>query len=226
MLGKASVKTIFAVITIISVLLCTSCGSKEEPSASVVQTPETTEAPGDNRSERTEAEKEPPVSEPAIPNEPKAEEPPETEQRQETAPPETEQRQETAPPASEESSDVIQKILCAADDTGIYATVITLSDQAADQGVIEMVYDGAAGTPQENSVICTFRIEYEKESSGTFEIKTFYNGEVYQNYHHKENVKVDNTFGAGVRAGNIVVSYTPVGGEPQEVYRASADQFR
>lgn len=132
------------------------------------------------------------------------------------------QPSETAP---ESKSDIIEKITGAADDTGIYAVVITLSDNAADKGVIEMVYYGPKNSPQENSVVNTFRIEYYKEDAGTFEIHTFYDGEVYQNYHHKDKVKVDNTFGAAVRARNVIISYTPDGGETQEIYRADAEQF-
>lgn len=128
-------------------------------------------------------------------------------------------------PNSNQENDLIEKITVAVDETGIYATVITLSDKAADKGVIEMIYGGVKGSPQENSVVNTFRIEYYKEDAGTFEITTFYDGEVYQNLHHQNKVKVNNTFGATVRAGNITVFYTPDGGGKTEIYKADAESF-
>lgn len=92
--------------------------------------------------------------------------------------------------------------------------------------MVELVYKGAVGTPREDSVVCTFRIEYSKGSDGTFEIATFYDGEVYQNQHHATEVKVVNTFDAKLRAGNVVISYTPDGGETQEIFSADANYFR
>ena len=125
---------------------------------------------------------------------------------------------------SASNSDVL-KIDGAADETGIYSVVIRLTDKAADKGTVELVYYGAKGSPQENSIVNTFRIEYYKEASGTYEISTFYDGEVYQNQHHKDNVKVTNTFGAAVRARNVTVSYTPDGGSTQQVFYADAEYF-
>ena len=200
MLKKLSIKKCLLVVVIICMLMCTACGNKQESSI-----PDNTQQNSNTQlvkeSETNDAEKQVPAAE-------------------------QNKSDEQIPPVIEKTSDIIKKIICATDDEGIYSTVITLSDAAADKGVVEMVYSGASGTPQENSVVCTFRIEYYKESAGTFEINTFYNGDVYQNYHHKENVKVDNTFNAGVRAGSIVISYTPDGGETQEIYSATAEQFR
>ena len=119
----------------------------------------------------------------------------------------------------------IAKINGGADEVGIYSVVVRLTDQAADKGVVEMVYYGAKGSPQENSIVNTFRIEYYKEEAGTFEIYTFSNGEVYQNQHHKEEVKVVNTFDATLRAGKVIITYTPDGGDPQEIFSADADYF-
>ena len=130
---------------------------------------------------------------------------------------------ETTPPAPKSE---IAKINGGADDVGIYSVVVRLTDQAADKGVIEMVYCGSKDSPQENSIVNTFRIEYYKETSGTFEISTFFNGEVYQNYHHKDEVKVTNTFDATLRAGNVTITYTPDGGETEEIFKADADYFR
>ena len=122
-------------------------------------------------------------------------------------------------------SSVIAKINGGADEVGIYSIVIRLTDAAADKGTVEMVYYGSKGSPQENSIVNTFRIEYYKESAGTFEIQTFYDGEIYQNQHHKDEVKVVNTFGATLRAGKVIISYTPDGGETQEIFSADAAYF-
>lgn len=127
--------------------------------------------------------------------------------------------------ADDNDSNVFKKVVGASDDGGIYGIVVTLSDKAADKGVIEMIYYGAKGTPQENSIVNTFRIEYYKEEAGTYEIHTFYDGEVNLNYHHQTEVKVNNTFGADTRAGNVTIYYTPDGGETMEVYKADAEDF-
>lgn len=127
---------------------------------------------------------------------------------------------------TEKPKNTVAKINGGADDVGIYAIVVRLTDQAADKGKVELVYQGAKGSPQENSVVNTFVIEYYKEDAGTFEIKTFFDGEVYLNQHHKDEVKVTNEFGANLRAGNVTITYTPDGGETQEIFRADADYFR
>ncbi len=132
---------------------------------------------------------------------------------------------EPSPVPSEAPSSEIAKINGGADEVGIYSIVLKLTDQAADKGVVEMVYYGAKGSPQEDSIVNTFRIEYYKESEGTFEIQTFYDGEVYQNLHHKDEVKVVNTFNATLRAGNVIISYTPDGGDTQEIFSADAEYF-
>lgn len=130
---------------------------------------------------------------------------------------------QATPSASQDKP--VAKINGGADEGGIYSVVVRLTDRAADKGVVEMVYHGAKGSPQENSIVNTFRIEYYKEEAGTYEIRTYYNGEVYQNQHHKDEVKVVNTFGATLRAGDVIISYTPDGGETQEIFRADADYF-
>lgn len=200
MLKKFSIRRLFVVVTIICMLMCTSCGNKQESSISD-DVPQKNETQVVKETETNDAEKQTPNAEP-IKNE------------------------DPVSPVTENTSDIIKKIICAVDDKGIYSTVITLSDAAADKGVVEMVYNGAPGTPQENSVVNTFRIEYYKDDAGTFEIQTFSNGEVYQNQHQKEEVKVTNTFDASLRAGNVSIMYTPDGGETQEIFRADADYFR
>lgn len=133
---------------------------------------------------------------------------------------------DTSATSPETPDNAVAKISGGADEVGIYSVVVQLTEQAADKGVIEMVYYGSKGSPQENSVVNTFRIEYYKEPAGTFEIQTFYDGEVYQNLHHKDEVKVVNTFSATLRAGNVTVSYTPDGGDTQEIFKADAEYFR
>ncbi len=135
---------------------------------------------------------------------------------------------ETESPASpspdQSMNDVIEKITGAADEGGIYTIIITLSDKAAEKGTIEMVYYGEKGSPQENSVVNTFRIEYEK-TDGLFEIHTFSDGKVYMNQHKQSKVKVNNTFSAALRAGNVIIYYAPDGEQAQKIYRADAEQF-
>ena len=133
---------------------------------------------------------------------------------------------DTVQTTPEANNSVFKKITGAADETGIYAIVITLSDKAAAKGKVEMVYMGAKGSAQENDVVNTFRIEYEKQSDGTFEVQTFFNGEVYLNYHKQTEVKVINEFGANIRARNVTVTYTSDDGTATEVYTADAEQYR
>ena len=139
---------------------------------------------------------------------------------------ESEEESEASETSADDPSAEIAKINGGADDVGIYSVVVRLTDKAADKGTVELVYHGAKGSPQENSIVNTFRIEYYKEASGTFEISTFFNGEIYQNQHHKDEVKVTNTFDATLRAGDVTITYTPDGGEPLEIFKADADYFR
>ena len=139
---------------------------------------------------------------------------------------ESEEESEASETSADDPSTEIAKINGGADDVGIYSVVVRLTDKAADKGTVELVYHGAKGSPQENSIVNTFRIEYYKEASGTFEISTFFNGEIYQNQHHKDEVKVTNTFDATLRAGDVTITYTPDGGEEQEIFKADADYFR
>ena len=139
---------------------------------------------------------------------------------------ESEEESEASETSADNPSTEIVKINGGADDVGIYSVVVRLTDKAADKGTVELVYHGAKGSPQENSIVNTFRIEYYKEASGTFEISTFFNGETYQNYYHKDEVKVTNTFDATLRAGDVTITYTPDGGEEREIFKADADYFR
>lgn len=123
-------------------------------------------------------------------------------------------------------SEIIKTLSGGADEVGIYSIAILLSNKTADKGTVEMVYHGAKGSPQENSIVNTFRIEYEKTPQGTYEVHTFFNGEVYQNLHGKSEVKVTNTFDATLRAGDVTITYTPEDGSPTVIFSADADYFR
>ena len=180
---------------------------------------EQTNANTEHPSSQTDAESE---TEQTTPTSPTTETPSEP---TEPAPTSQETEPSSAPSgAPEEQNNEIAKINGGADETGIYSIVVRLTDKAADKGKVEMVYYGAKNSPQENSVVNTFRIEYYKEPSGTFKIQTFFDGEVYQSFKQDE-VKVTNTFGANLRAGNVIISYTPDGGDTQEIFRADAEYF-
>ena len=212
MLKRDLLKSVMLTTVVICVLILAACGSSPAKE-STEQAPSQTDAAAES-SQSVPASS---VTEPEP--EPKPEQEPETE-------PETEEGSTEASSETPSDVDAIAKINGGADEVGIYSVVVKLSDQAADKGVVEMVYYGSKGSPQENSVVNTFRIEYYKESDGTFEISTFYDGEVYQNQHHKDEVKVVNTFGATLRAGSVIISYTPDGGDTQEIFRADAEYFR
>lgn len=149
----------------------------------------------------------------------------ETEEDMSASEPSMSEAEESSAVSPENPGSEIAKINGGADEVGIYSVVVRLTDNAADKGVVELVYYGSKGSPQENSVVNTFRIEYNKEPAGTFEIHTFYDGEVYQNQKDKKEVNVTNTFGAGLRAGSVIISYTPDGGDTREIFRADAEYF-
>ena len=218
MLKQILLKSAVFAAAVICMLLFSACGG-ETAKGNAQQIPTQTGARTENDvsvPSVTEAEPEPtdtaPVS-PAVEEEPT-----------DTTPVEAEPEPSAASP--EVQNNAVVKINGGADEVGIYSVVVRLTEQAADKGTIEMVYYGAKGSPQENSIVNTFRIEYYKETAGTYEICTFSNGEVYQNHHHKDEMKVTNTFDATLRAGNVIISYTPDGGETVEVFRADADYFR
>lgn len=191
-----------AALAIGCILLFTACAGNP-PKENTDQTPSQT----DVQSEENESESPSEVME--------------SEPFEETLPSEAE-----TPEATKAPENPIAKINGGADEVGIYAVVVKLTKAAADKGVVEMVYKGAKGSPQENSIVNTFRIEYYKNDSGTFEIHTFSDGEVYANQHNKEEVKVTNEFGANLRAGDVTITYTPDGGEMVEIFKEDADYFR
>ncbi len=229
-------KIAFLAAAVLCLFLLGSCGGnggnggKDDPAVeNTEQTPSQT---------TTETEKEPAEFDPVLPE--TEEEPEQNADAPAVTETETEPEESEAPPASPEAeaepepsdvpsepvSEPVAKINGGADEVGIYSIVVGMTDSAADKGSVDMVYYGTKGSPQENSIVSTFRIEYYKEDAGTYEIRTFFDGEVYQNMHHKDEVKVVNTFSAALRAGNVIISYTPDGGETTEIFRADADYFR
>ena len=98
--------------------------------------------------------------------------------------------------------------------------VIYLSDKIAEKGSLEFIYKGEKGSPQEKDTIATFTSTYWIESTG-YEIQTLYNGDVYQNQHKKEEIKLVLTFGAGIRAGDVTIFYTPDGGSKEQIFYSS-----
>lgn len=130
--------------------------------------------------------------------------------------------------ASSESgmSELIKKVQGASDDSGIYTFIVTMSDKIADEGTLEYIYHGTKGSAHENEIVCTFIANYYKEESGTYDIMTYYDGMINTHLTHKNEVKVDNTFGAMVRAGSVTVYYTPKDGEKIQIYYADDEEFR
>ena len=219
MLKKDLLKSAALTAAAICMLLFASCGSNPAK-VSTEPTPAQTGTVAENTPPTPASSSTDP--EPADPSPaPSTEEPEPTD----TSPASSADEPEPTPVPSEAPSSEIAKINGGADEVGIYSIVLRLTDQAADKGVVEMVYYGAKGSPQEDSIVNTFRIEYYKESAGTFEIQTFFDGEVYQNQHHKDEVKVVNTFDATLRAGSVIISYTPDGGDTQEIFSADAEYF-
>lgn len=154
------------------------------------------------------------------------ENPPATTPEAETTQPATSAPATSAPvttaATTDELSEYIKSLQIASDDTGIYATVLYLSDKIADKGAIEMIYYGPKGTYDENNVVATFHADYEKNTYGTYDVNTYLNGMVNYNQHGKTEIKLNNTFGALIRAGQVILTYTPDGGETVELIRLDA----
>lgn len=131
----------------------------------------------------------------------------------------------TDAPSADELSKYFKSVQVAADDTGIYAVVLKMSDLIADKGSLELVYYGAVGTPQENSVVTTFVIDYFTNDDGTYELRTFYDGEVYQNRHNLTEFKYTLEFGASVRAKDVTISYTPDGGQTEVIFHGESGNY-
>lgn len=126
---------------------------------------------------------------------------------------------------SNDTSKYIKRIQCGADEVGIYALIIVFTDQVADKGSIEYLYYGAESSPQKDSIVQTFRADYYKEESGTFDIVSYINGDINQHYTHRTELKIDNTFSALIRASLAIISYTPNGGVKQEITTVYAKDY-
>lgn len=121
-------------------------------------------------------------------------------------------------------SGYIKKVQCAAEKAGIYALIITLdSSKIADNGTLEYLYYGSKGSAQEGVVVCTYVSNYTKLESGKYDVHCFYDGKVDMNHYGLDEIKVNCTFGALVRAEYAIISYTPEGGEKQEIGRIFAE---
>lgn len=203
MLKKFMIKALALFVIVSCLLSFAACETK----------PKETEKEPQSQTDTENKEKDSETDSPATEKDPEQQTEPDPEHEKSESPEET------------KANDVIKKISGASDEAGIYSVSIELSDKAADKGTVEMVYYGSKGSPQKNSVVNTFRIEYYKDANGLFEINTFFDGEVYANYHKQNKVKVVNGFSANLRARNVIISYTPDGGETQEIYRADAEQF-
>lgn len=154
---------------------------------------------------------------PAYPTETKAE-------PTEPAPTEGSSAAQTEPAPTEteaKENPLILEARVQSEEAGIYACVLKLNPEvAAPKGFVEFLYYGKAGTPQENTVVCTYTADYHTEN-GKFEIYSKYDGQIDQNQHAKSEIKVACTFGALVRAEYVIISYQPDGGEKQEIKRIS-----
>lgn len=131
----------------------------------------------------------------------------------------------SATKAPDASTSIIKKLNGGADEVGIYSIVIYLNmDLVGEKGEIEMLYYSSE-TGIETQVN-DFVIKYERDDYGTYEIQTFFDGEVYQNFHKQSEIKITNTFGAMTRADRVEIYYTPNGGQKELVRTATADEFR
>lgn len=129
----------------------------------------------------------------------------------------------SATKAPDASTDIL-KINGGADEVGIYSIVIRMNmDLAGEKGEIEMLYYSSE-TGIETQVN-DFVIKYERDDYGTYEIQTFFDGEVYQNKHKQSEIKIINTFDAKTRADRVEIYYTPDGGQKELVRTATADEF-
>lgn len=81
---------------------------------------------------------------------------------------------------------------------GIYAIVITYSDKVPEKGTLTYkFYNDESGM---ETTVATYVVNYEKDSNGKFETREFLDGEVYINQHKKDEMKINITFGASIRA--------------------------
>ena len=127
--------------------------------------------------------------------------------------------------ATDASTGIIKRLSGGADEVGIYSIVIYLNmDLVGEKGEIEMLYYSSETgiETQVNDLV----IKYERDASGTYEVQSFYDGEVYQNRHKQSEIKFVNTFSATTRADRVDIYYTPDGGKKELVRAVTKDYFR
>lgn len=100
-------------------------------------------------------------------------------------------------------------------NAGIYAIVVYFTDLIPDKGTITYkYYHDESGV---ETSVCTFVINYEKGTNGLYEATSYYNGELYLNYHKLEAMKTDLTFGAGTRAKRCEMFFE-ANGKEEKIY--------
>lgn len=100
-------------------------------------------------------------------------------------------------------------------NAGIYAIVVYFTELIPDKGTITYkYYNDESGV---ETAVCTFVINYEKGSNGLYEAQSFYNGELYLNYHKLEAMKTDLTFGANTRAKRCEM-FLDADGKEEKIY--------
>lgn len=131
-----------------------------------------------------------------------------------------------APNSSAVSSDLIKKIQLVDCEVSFYAFVLTLNkDVAAPEGSIHTYYykhDNLTGTETQ---ILDFEAHYTTESDGTYTFNTFIDGEIFQNIKQQTELKFIHPESGYIRADQVVVFYTPKGGEETEIFSTTFEEF-
>ena len=124
------------------------------------------------------------------------------------------------------SSNLIKKIQLTDCEVSFYAFVLTLNkDVAASEGSIHPYYykhDNLTGTETQ---ILDFEAHYTTESDGTYTFNTFMDGEIYQNKRQQTELKFIHPESGYIRADQVVVFYTPKGGEETEIFSTTFEEF-
>lgn len=124
------------------------------------------------------------------------------------------------------SSNLIKKIQLVDCEVSFYAFVLTLNkDVAAPEGSIHTYYykhDNLTGTETQ---ILDFEAHYTTESDGTYTFNTFMDGEIYQNKRQQTELKFIHPESGYIRADQVVVFYTPKGGEETEIFSTTFEEF-
>lgn len=131
-----------------------------------------------------------------------------------------------APYSSAVSSNLIKKIQLVDCEVSFYAFVLTLNkDVAAPEGSIHTYYykhDNLTGTETQ---ILDFEAQYTTNSDGTYTFNTFIDGEIFQNIKQQTELKFIHPESGYIRADQVVVFYTPKGGEETEIFSTTFEEF-